>query len=215
ERVWSLNLTEEQQPHEVVIDTGSSWTMVPGKFFTMVLDAIQAEVGPQRVGWRSVRTHPTDVRGLNAILRSDDRIVVRRTIVDRLPVIVFTEDVNTFFELHLSNHVQVCDEGGWCYLSLERSLKSDPAAFQLGQPFFIEHDLYVNFDRSIVGIATPARPGVNEATSNATLFRSSLACSTRLQQEPNKRVISVFTPPRAVIAVKTNEACKTVEEYLS
>ncbi|KAF4666636.1 hypothetical protein FOZ61_009435 [Perkinsus olseni] len=202
ERVSSLNLTEEQQPHEVVIDTGCSWTHVPDKFFTMVLDAIQAEVGPERVGWRSVRTHPTDVQGLDSILRSDDCIVIRRTIVDRLPVIVFKEDADTFFELHLSNHVQVCDEWGWCELSLERSLKSYPAAFQLGQPFFIEHDLYVNFERSIVGIATPARPGVNEPVkpelwekhhsarcrratrlSSALAWLSRLGCSRRRTDE--------------------------------
>ncbi|KAF4719204.1 hypothetical protein FOZ63_004031 [Perkinsus olseni] len=166
ERVWSLNLTEEQQPHEVVIDTGSSWTHVPDKFFTMVLDAIQAEVGPQRVSWRSVRTQPTDVQGLDAVLKSDDCIVVRRTIANKLPVMTFKGDADTSFELHLSNHVQVCD-GEWCPLSLQRSMKAYPTfnAFVLGQPFFIEHDLYVNFDRGVVGIAAPPRPVVNEVAT--------------------------------------------------
>ncbi|KAF4659535.1 hypothetical protein FOZ61_004664 [Perkinsus olseni] len=165
ERVRSLNLTKEQQPHEVVIDTGCSWTHVPDKFFTMVLDAIQAEVGPERVGWRSVRTQPTDVQGLDAVLKSDDCIVVHRTIVDRLPVLVFKDKDAGTFKLHLSNHVQVCDEVGWCQISLGRSFKAYPTfdAFQLGRPFFVEHDLYVNFNRGVVGIAAPPRPVVNEA----------------------------------------------------
>ncbi|KAF4659542.1 hypothetical protein FOZ61_004671 [Perkinsus olseni] len=166
ERVWSLNPTEEQQPQEAVIDTGCSFTHVPDKFFTMVLDAIQAEVGPERVGWRSVRTHPAHVLGLDAILNGEDRIDVRKAIANKLPVMTFKGDADTSFELHLSNHVQVCDVE-WCPLSLQRSTKAFPTfnTFVLAQPFFIEHDLYVNFDRRVVGIAAPARPVVKEVAT--------------------------------------------------
>ncbi|KAF4747568.1 hypothetical protein FOZ63_027479 [Perkinsus olseni] len=166
QRVSSLSVTEGQRPQEVVIDTGCSRTTVPEKIFTLVLDAIQAEVGPERVSWRSLRTHPTDVVELDAVVNGHDRIDVRRAIANKLPVMIFKGDADTLFELHLSNHVQVC-EGEWCRLSLQKSMKAFPSLnlFVLGRPFFIEHDLYVNFDRGVVGIATPAKPVVNEVAT--------------------------------------------------
>ncbi|KAF4756556.1 hypothetical protein FOZ62_012207, partial [Perkinsus olseni] len=139
----------------VGIDTGADVSAVPEKLFSMLWEAIEKEFGRERVdGTRMVRSQPIDGK-TDAIIDHHDQFWCRKSVAKRLPAIIIQVDVKSTFEVHLSNHVNVC-EGEWCMLSvIDRVNPNEPFdALILGGPFFIDHDVFIDFDDGVVGIKT-------------------------------------------------------------
>ncbi|KAF4656128.1 hypothetical protein FOZ61_007165 [Perkinsus olseni] len=167
----------------VGIDTGADVTTVPEKLFSMLWEAIEKEFGRERVdGTRMVTSQPTDGK-TDAIIDHHDQFWCRKSVAKRLPVIIIQVDVKSTLEVHLSNHVNVCD-GEWCMLSvIDRVHPNEPFdALILGGPFFIDHDVSIDFDDGVVGIRTRSRPAANKIISMRkwNKFRTPL-CRRRVQ----------------------------------
>ncbi|KAF4724573.1 hypothetical protein FOZ62_021760, partial [Perkinsus olseni] len=67
----------------------------------------------------------------------------RKSVIERLPVVAVQVHAASSFEMHLSNHVQVCD----------------------GRPFFVEHDVQIDLDSGVIGLVTPGSLVVKEIAS--------------------------------------------------
>ncbi|KAF4733749.1 hypothetical protein FOZ63_021820 [Perkinsus olseni] len=158
----------------ISFDTASDLTTVPEKVFSTIWDAIEAEFGPDHVdGTRKLTFHSKKEKKLLAYIDAKDWIWVRKRVTQQLPTIAVEADVEFTFEVLLTDHVRVC-EGSWCRLLLVDGVKSytSPHAFVLGRPFFVEHDLHVDYDAGIVGLRTPKGPVVNKLASVESWLKS-------------------------------------------
>ncbi|KAF4681714.1 hypothetical protein FOZ63_004930 [Perkinsus olseni] len=162
-----FDLSSEQEAIDVAIDTGSCVTAVPKEVFWLILEAIETELGWERTGWASGAVCVT--RRLDAYIGGDGYIWVRRSVIERLPVIVIQVGGKSAFEVHLSRHVYVC-RGQWCELLVNDRLVGDDLsdAFILGRPFFAEYDVSVDFESKAVGLATPGKPVLSNIISGET-----------------------------------------------
>ncbi|KAF4722863.1 hypothetical protein FOZ63_026101 [Perkinsus olseni] len=159
-----MESSSEQQAIDVAIDTGSCVTTVPKEVFRLILQAIETELGWERTGWASgaVRVR----QKLDAYIGWDGYIWVRRSVIERLPVIVIQVGAESSFDVHLSKHVYVCREQ-WCKLFVSDRLLAGrvSGSFVLGRPFFVEYDVSVDFDGKVVGLATPGKPVLSDIIS--------------------------------------------------
>ncbi|KAF4696364.1 hypothetical protein FOZ60_000815 [Perkinsus olseni] len=131
----------------------------------MVLAAITAEFGFNHVLW-SESTHQQQEAELLAYSDEGGHIWVRQNLVGQLPVVVDEVGAESSFEVNLSNHAQIC-ENDWCALLLTNRIRflGPSRIFVLGQSFFMDYNLHVNFDDNVIGLATPQEPVEKQVVS--------------------------------------------------
>ncbi|KAF4722889.1 hypothetical protein FOZ62_003886 [Perkinsus olseni] len=151
----------------MVIDTGTDDTIVPKRVFSMILEAIEAEVGRGRVANSPEAAQAAKLKRLDAFVSSAGWIKVRKKVLGKLPVLVIQGESGSAFEMHLTHHVHSC-EGEWCRLLVTSRLRADDSFdnFILGAPFFAEHDVYIDLYRGLVGLSTPREAVVKEIPSH-------------------------------------------------
>ncbi|KAF4731765.1 hypothetical protein FOZ63_003682, partial [Perkinsus olseni] len=127
---------------DVVVDTCADATVVPDKVFSMIWAAVEVEFGRDRVDG-SGKALSTKSRKLAAYVDAKGWIWFRKSVIERLPVVAVQVHAASSFEVHLSNHVQVCDGG----------------------PFFVDHDVHIDLDSGVIGLVTPGSLVVKEIAS--------------------------------------------------
>ncbi|KAF4755376.1 hypothetical protein FOZ62_029504, partial [Perkinsus olseni] len=135
-------LTNSQGCIDVVVDTCADATVVPDKVFSMIWAAVEVEFGRDRVDG-SGKALSTKSRKLAAYVDAKGWIWFRKSVIERLPVVAVQVHAASSFEVHLSNHVQVCDGG----------------------PFFVDHDVHIDLDSGVIGLVTPGSLVVKEIAS--------------------------------------------------
>ncbi|KAF4739604.1 hypothetical protein FOZ62_006650, partial [Perkinsus olseni] len=151
---------------KVTFDTGTCETVLPTELFVTILEALEAELGRHRVSWLSETLCFTRCL-LDAYIGGDGYIWVRKSVIERLPVIVIQVGAESTFEVHLSRHVYAC-RGRWCSILVsDRGMDDDPHMLVLGMRFFKEYDVYVDFDTGVIGLATAQTPVPSAALEKA------------------------------------------------
>lgn len=150
----------------VVIDTGTDSTPVPKEVFSMVLRAIEFEVGQDRVAHSLETVKSKSHEKFDAYVNPKRQIRVRRKILEQLPVMEIQADSGSVFEVNLSQHIHSCARE-WCRLLVTDRLRSDPSFdnFILGWPFFAQRDVYVDYEQRTIGFATQAKPATMKIAS--------------------------------------------------
>ncbi|KAF4750677.1 hypothetical protein FOZ63_018747, partial [Perkinsus olseni] len=149
--------SKKRKHFKVIIDTGTCETVLPTELFVTILEALEAELGQHRVGWLPGTLCCTRWL-LDAYVGGDGYIWVRKSIIERLPVIVIQVGAESTFEVHLSRHVYAC-RGRWCSILVsDKGTDDDPDMLVMGMRFFKEYDVYVDFDTGFIGLATAQTP---------------------------------------------------------
>ncbi|KAF4665461.1 hypothetical protein FOZ61_010873 [Perkinsus olseni] len=161
-----IDLSGRQANLEVVVDTGTARTKLPTEVFSMILlAAITAEFGFNHVRW-SESTHQLQEAELLSYSDKHGHIWVRKNLLGQLPIVVVEVGAESSFEVNLSNHAQIC-ENDWCVLLLTNQIRflGPSHIFVLGQSFFMDYNLHVNFDDNVIRLATPQGPVEKQVVS--------------------------------------------------
>ncbi|KAF4715216.1 hypothetical protein FOZ63_031598 [Perkinsus olseni] len=156
---------------KVVIDTGSDSIYASAKILSQLREALIFEFGPDRVdGTGSGKPLSRERKKLavyTEVRNSDTIYWVRRALLQRLPKFVIQVNAESTFEIHLSNHVQVCD-GQWCRLQIFED-HPDGATLDtltLGISVLLDYDLSVDFSHQVISLKKPENPVVREFASS-------------------------------------------------